>query len=891
MLKKFLAGLSALVLSVGMIALVAGPASAHTPTISADCTALTVHLTNYQTVQGNSTPNTVTVTIDGTALPTVHFGTSFSQTYNFAQGAAQHSYRVQIVAADDSKYNYDSGVQTVSGCTDDLNKKIPICHATSSDTNPYVSESPDVNSIVNGDGHGHSGVNIGDIIPPFDYTEGGVLKHYAGQNWTTGNQVIYNNGCDLKSVGPTTPTPKDADCTAAGQYGTGSFTIASVPNGVQYRYSTASSSGPWTSVGAGTTPVAAGLTVWIQAIALDGYKLTGTTSWHFTIGHPTATHCVSAPDVVFHNAYCNVDTTGTTGGKYTITAAPHISYTLSLNGGAPQPILPNTYNAQPGDLVVITAVPDASYTLVGTASPWSHTFTDPGDCLDGATAANVVFHDAYCNVETTGTTGGTYTITAAAHISYTLSLNGGAPTSIVPGQYPAQPGDTIVVTAVPDAGYKLVNTASPWSHTFSNPGDCLDNATAPNVVFQDGFCNAATTGTTDGTYTITAASHISYTVSVNAGAPAPILPGQYTAQPGDTIVITAVPDAGYKLVNTASPWSHTFTDPGDCLDKASAGDPAFVDSICEAQTTGSTQGTYEIVAADHITYTVSVNGGSPAAVLPGTYDAQPDDLVVITAIPDAGYKLDGTASPWSHTFADPGACLDTVVPVPPGHTDETCTVDEGLHGHFHPGSIILPATTGVQYAIDGTVPDPADGTPVAGGTAYPATDGAHSVSAVALTGYKLDASYTAPYPVTILAALACGDLIDHPLVEPIVASVQPTCTTGGSFTLSNSLATAGAVIWTVDGSPVSEGTYPVTGTRTVTIHAAANGPDFGFVTLQKQDWTLDFSAPANCDLKTLALTGSSPVGGFVLAYFLLIAGIGIVTVRTVRNRPVRPSQQ
>jgi hypothetical protein len=55
------------------------------------------------------------------------------------------------------------------------------------------------------------------------------------------------------------------------------------------------------------------------------------------------------------------------------------------------------------------------------------------------------------------------------------------------------------------------------------------------------------------------------------------------------------------------------------------------------------------------------------------------------------------------------------------------------------------------------------------------------------------------------------------------------------------------------------------------------------------DWTLAFSLPANCDLKTLALTGTEPVGGMLLAYFMFLAGLGIVTVRAVR-RHGRPQE-
>jgi len=71
--------------------------------------------------------------------------------------------------------------------------KITICHATASDSNPYVEISVDAASIVGDSGHGHSGVNAGDIIPPFTI-DGNA---YAGNNWDVDHQAIFDNGCSV----------------------------------------------------------------------------------------------------------------------------------------------------------------------------------------------------------------------------------------------------------------------------------------------------------------------------------------------------------------------------------------------------------------------------------------------------------------------------------------------------------------------------------------------------------------------------------------------------------------------------------------------------------------------------------------------------------------------
>jgi len=805
MLKKLLAGISALALSLGMIALVAGPASAHTGTltVSAVCQNDGTYLVTYSgsttNVPASGSGHTATLTV-GEIQPvgatpvgapsTVVGNTTYGWT-EVVPGSTTYVQSTAFLVWGDGAQSDPQGKKNLDGtCGDNTDTKVDICHHDSGnggpDHNGYNLQNVSIDSIIKANGHDSHDL---DVIPSFTYTKNGVQHTYPGKNLTGGGSAFLNNDCRLISAVPTVPQHVDALCTSAGHVGQGSYTIPSI-TGVDYQLQTGPNT--WTLLSPGSHTITSTTTVTIRAVAEDFYTLSGDAGpWTITITVPSASSCVSAPDVTFADGYCNAATTGTTDGSYTITAALHVSFTVSVNGGPAAPV--------------------------------------------GA------------------------------------------------GQHTAQAGDAVVVTAVPDSGYTLVGTASPWSHTFGNPGDCLDGATAADVVFQDGFCNVDTTGTTDGTYTISPADHITYTLSLNGAAPVEILPGQYTAQAGDIVVITAVPDSGYKLVNTASPWSHTFTDPGDCLDKASAGDPTFVDSICNAETTGSTQGTYEIFPAANITYTISINGAAATPITPGTYDAQPGDQVVITAITDPGYKVDNTGSPWSHTFADPGACLDTVTPVAPGFTDETCVVDEGLHGHFVSGTIILPATVGVKYLIDGSAPDPADGTAVPGGTAYPASDGPHTVAAEALTGYVLDASYTQPFSVPIAPAAACGDLVDHPLVIPFVTPIQPTCTAPGSYTLSDSLFDTAALTWTVDGSTVAEASYQVAGNATVHIHAAANGPTYGLDGTPQVDWTLVFSLPANCDLKTLALTGTQPVGGMLLAYFLLLAGLGIVAVRVVRK--------
>jgi len=85
---------------------------------------------------------------------------------------------------------------------------VTLCHATASQTNPYVVITTDDDGVL---GAGHSGGNGhdshgGDIIPPFDYVDNkGDAKSYPGLNWDGAGQSILANGCEP----PPPPCPDD----------------------------------------------------------------------------------------------------------------------------------------------------------------------------------------------------------------------------------------------------------------------------------------------------------------------------------------------------------------------------------------------------------------------------------------------------------------------------------------------------------------------------------------------------------------------------------------------------------------------------------------------------------------------------------------------------------
>jgi hypothetical protein len=88
--------------------------------------------------------------------------------------------------------------------------KVTICHATGSQTNPYVRITPSASGVINGHvGSDHQGGR--DIIPPFSYTSKGEEHFFPGQNWDATGQAIWNNGCNVPvsnpPPGPPPPPP------------------------------------------------------------------------------------------------------------------------------------------------------------------------------------------------------------------------------------------------------------------------------------------------------------------------------------------------------------------------------------------------------------------------------------------------------------------------------------------------------------------------------------------------------------------------------------------------------------------------------------------------------------------------------------------------------------
>ena len=119
---KIIAALAVPVLALGAGVLATSPASAHTPSISADCNGVHVSATAYDP----SMQNRWSVTIDGTTQSGT-FGSSFDQTFPVPQDGTAVAWSAYVEAADGSYHGDGSG--SVGPCgtptVEDVCKDLP----------------------------------------------------------------------------------------------------------------------------------------------------------------------------------------------------------------------------------------------------------------------------------------------------------------------------------------------------------------------------------------------------------------------------------------------------------------------------------------------------------------------------------------------------------------------------------------------------------------------------------------------------------------------------------------------------------------------------------------------------------------------------------------------
>jgi uncharacterized repeat protein (TIGR01451 family) len=283
------------------------------------------------------------------------------------------------------------GIVTTGGLANADSENVRICHAGNSDSNPYQENTPANGSKIV-EGHGsHDGpvwdptlkdrkIEWGDIIPPFSYVEDGVTKSYAGKNWTTAGQEIYNNGCrpafpDLRMLKTSTggavagPMSSGSYFLGVANIGVGTaatgFTVSdTMPTGV---VATAAAGGGWNcevaALGAGVSCTHTGAALAPNESAVP---ITVSVTW-LTPGTKVNSATVSRATFEPDSALAN-----NTGTNTTVITAPVPDLTVEKSGQAKRFV---------GE--------EGSYTLTVTNSgtgPTSEEITVVDDLPDGVTA-------------------------------------------------------------------------------------------------------------------------------------------------------------------------------------------------------------------------------------------------------------------------------------------------------------------------------------------------------------------------------------------------------------------------------------------------------------------------------------------------------------------------
>ncbi|WP_223940730.1 S-layer homology domain-containing protein [Arthrobacter sp. StoSoilB22] len=473
-------------------------------------------------------------------------------------------------------------------------------------------------------------------------------------------------------------------------------------------------------------------TVTVTAKALTDYVLAAgaMTEW--------AHEFKATPFVVTPAPVAFTDADGTTDDTYTIPATEGVEYLVSGNV-----VAAGTYLGS--GTVTVSAMALTDYVLAaGAMMEWSQVFKVTPFVV---TPVSVVFSDV------DGTKDDTYTIPATEGVEYLVGGN-----VVAAGKYPGS--GTVTVTARALTDYVLAEGAvSEWSQVFKATPFVV---TPAPVVFSD------VDGTKDDTYTIPATEGVEYLVGGNV-----VAAGKY---PGSgTVTVTAKALTDYVLAEGAvSEWSQVFKATPFVVTPAPV---VFMD------VDGAKDDTYTIPATEGVEYLV---GGNVVAA--GKYPGSGTVTVTAKALTD--YVLaEGAVSEWSQVFK---ATPFVVTPAPVAFTDADGTTDD---------TYTIPATVGVEYLVGGNV--------VAAGT-YPGS-GTVTVTARALTDYVLAEGATSEWSQVFKAT-------------PFVVTPAPVTFTDVDGTKDDTYtvpATAG-VEYLIAGNVIAAGTYPGSGTVTITSRAISD---------------------------------------------------------------------
>ena len=499
-------------------------------------------------------------------------------------------------------------------------EKVTICHSPSSATNPWVVETPSVNSMKDPTA-GHldpstTDTHADDIIPAFwydvhdgpDWSE----AYFPGKNLTTvfngytGAQILAND-CKIP-----TPTPVAVSVSGSGSPETcstgqvvgGSILLTVVVGG------------------APVTLPAAGVTVTVTGPGYAGAPVTSNTL------------------------------TALADGVYTFQVSVGSGKTLST---------PASFSVTVGDSGSCVVIDDDPVTVAAQPSP---EVCDDGDVVGGSIALTVTIDGVPTAIPATG-------------VVVTVQGPGFAvPTTVTSGTLNDLADGVYTFTVTVGAGLKLTSPAE-FSSTVADSGDCtLPPTVAVTGTPVDESCNVidgvvvpgsiTLTVVVDGTPVTLPADGVTITVD-GPGHPAgtPVTSNTVSGLADGTYTFTVVVDGAHTLTTT-SPFSRTVGDfdTFDCLQLVDH--PLVVPSVTFTEPT---------CAVPTGSYALSNDQTLPGALVPavfwtvdgvanvaeGSYSAPAGSTVKISVAangPDYGFSVPSPIVYPDHTFADAPVCGD-----------------------------------------------------------------------------------------------------------------------------------------------------------------------------------------------------------------------------------------
>ena len=597
-------------------------------------------------------------------------------------------------------------------------EKVTICHSPSSASNPWVKESPNVNSMKD-DGHIDPSVDdthADDIIPPFwyDVHDSGSDWHeeyYPGKNLSTNfggytGAEILANGCNVPTSAAVTGVGSPETCSAAAVV-PGSITLTVKIAGATVSLPAAGLTVKVTGPG---FPVATTVTSTVLSGLANGdytftvtsdasHKLTTATPFTVTVGDSGP--CVVDDDDVSVTAVPDpevCDDGDVIGGSITLTvkigggavSIPASGVTITVSGpgfAANTPVTSGVLNDL-ADGVYTFNVSVGSGLALTTPAEFTATVGDSGDCALTPVSLTATPSPEVCDTQNPGAvTGGTIALVLKVDGSVvSIPASGVTITISGPGFAGATPVTSDTVTGLADGLYsfhvevgsgKMLTSAADFDSLVGDSGPCtvVDDAdVSVTAIPADESCDVINGDVLPGSIALkvkvdgVAITLPATGVTVKVEGPGYAVPTTLTGTSltglaNGTYTFTVTVGSGNVLVTT-SPFDAEVGDFDifDCLQLVDH--PLVIPDVDYVEPTCSADGSYTLsndqtIPSDLVQAVSWTVNGTPK--LESTYPAVAGSTVHIVADangPDYGFDTGNTIETitFDHTFSTPAVC-------------------------------------------------------------------------------------------------------------------------------------------------------------------------------------------------------------------------------------------